>query len=59
MPNLPVKWRRYLYGVGVAFVPLAGLWGWLSDEAAAYAVPLLYAVFMGATALRNVPKDEP
>lgn len=43
--------RRYLYGVAIAFVPLAVWLGWLAPEASPIVVPLIVAIF-------NVPKDE-
>ncbi len=54
MPNLPAVWRRYIYGVGVALVPLSVTFGWLDDNRAAAILGVLYAVFMGGMALRNV-----
>ena len=56
MPNLPAVWRRYIYGVGVALVPLSVTFGWLDDNRAAAILGVLYAVFMGGMALANVPK---
>lgn len=37
--------RRWGYGVAVAFVPLAAIWGWISAEALPLVVPLLVALF--------------
>ena len=37
--------RRYLYGVAIAFVPLAVFLGWLKPEAAPLVVPLIVAIF--------------
>lgn len=42
--------RRYLYGVAIAFVPLAVYLGWLAPEATPIVLPLILA-------LLNVPKD--
>lgn len=42
--------RRYLYGVSIAFVPLAVYLGWIQPEAVPIVVPLAVAVF-------NVPKN--
>lgn len=38
------KVRRYIYVVAIAFIPLAGLWGWISPEAMPLVVPLIMAV---------------
>lgn len=56
MPTISPKWRRYLYGIGVALVPLSVTFGWLDDNRAAAVLGVLYAVFMGGMALANVPK---
>ena len=54
MPTIPPVWRKYLYGVGVALVPLSVTFGWLDDNRAAAVLGVLYAVFMGGMALANV-----
>jgi hypothetical protein len=58
MPTIPAKWRRYLYGVGIAAVPLLVGFGWLDDNMAPAVVGLVYAVFMGGLAAVNVTPDE-
>jgi hypothetical protein len=58
MPTIPAVWRKYLYGVGVALVPLAVGFGWLDDNRAAAVLGVLYAVFMGGMAMVNVNKPE-
>lgn len=57
MPAIPAKWRKWLYGVGIALVPVLVGFGWLEDSAAPAIVGLLYAVFMGGLAVANVPSD--
>ena len=56
MPNIPAKLRHYLYAVGVAFVPVAQVYGWVNDSQAAAIVGLAYAVFMGGLAAANTPR---
>lgn len=41
---LTPAFRRYLYGIAIAFVPLAALWGWISPEALPLVLPLIVAV---------------
>jgi len=43
--------RRWLYGIAIAFVPLAAWLGWLAPEAVPLVLPLILAVF-------NVNKPE-
>lgn len=57
MPSIPAKWRRYLYAVGAAFVPVTVAFGWLNNDQAAALVGVIYAVFMGALAAANTPKE--
>ena len=56
MPAIPAKWRKWLYGVGIALVPVLVGFGWLEDAVAPAVVGLLYAVFMGGLAVANVPR---
>lgn len=57
MPSIPAKWRKYLYAVGIAAVPVLVGFGWLEDSMAPAIVGLLYAVFMGGLAVANTPGD--
>lgn len=36
--------RRWLYGIAIAFVPLAAWLGWISPEAVPLVLPLIIAV---------------
>jgi hypothetical protein len=56
MPNIPSKWRKYLYGVSVAAIPILVLVGWASDELAVALIGLANAVFIGGLAFANTPK---
>lgn len=58
MPAIPAKYRKWLYAVGAALVPVLVAFGWLDDNAAPAILGLIYAVFMGGLAAANVPKDE-
>lgn len=37
--------RRWLYGIAIAFVPVAIFLGWLKPEAAPIVLPLIMAIF--------------
>jgi hypothetical protein len=56
MPNIPSKWRKYLYGVSVAAIPILVLVGWTSDELGVALIGLANAVFIGGLAFVNTPK---
>lgn len=58
MPLMPLKWRRWSYGVGMAVVPLTQAFGWVDDNKAVALAGVLYAVFMGGLALRNARDPE-
>lgn len=58
MPTIPAKWRKYLYGVSAALIPILVIVGWVSDELAVALVGLANAVFIGGLAFANTPKDE-
>lgn len=36
--------RKYIYGVAIAFVPLAVYLGWIEPEASAIVLPLILAI---------------
>lgn len=36
--------RKYVYGVALAFVPVAAYFGWLDAQASVLAIPLLLAL---------------
>jgi hypothetical protein len=58
MPNLPAKWRKYLYGISAATIPVLVIAGWVSDEAAVALIGLANAVFIGGLAFANTdPKS--
>lgn len=58
MPAIPAKYRRWVYGVSVATVPLLVAFGWLDDNVAPAVLGLLNAVFVGGLAFANVPKAD-
>lgn len=57
MPAIPAHYRRWLYAVGIALVPVLVAFGWLEDAVAPAVVGLIYAVFMGGLAVSNVTPD--
>jgi hypothetical protein len=57
MPAIPAKYRRWLYAVGIALVPVLVAFGWLEDSIAPAILGLLYAVFMGGMAAANVTPE--
>ena len=57
MPNMPAKWRKYLYGISIALIPVLGVLGWVSDELVPLLLSLANAVFVGGLALANVTPD--
>ena len=58
MPAIPAKWRKYLYGVSAASIPILVLAGWVSDELGVAILGLANAVFIGSLAFANVPKGD-
>lgn len=58
MPAIPAKWRKWIYGVSVATVPVLVAFGWLTDDKAPAILGLLNAVFIGGLAFSNVPKGD-
>lgn len=56
MPNIPSKWRKYMYGISVAAIPILVIAGWASDELAVALIGLANAVFIGGLAFANTPK---
>jgi hypothetical protein len=57
MPAIPAVWRKWLYAVGIALVPVLVAFGWVDDNVAPAILGLLYAVFMGGLAVANVTAD--
>jgi hypothetical protein len=57
MPTIPAKWRKYLYVVSIAAIPVLVLLGWVRDELEVALSGLAYAVFIGGMAAKNTPKD--
>jgi hypothetical protein len=57
MPTLKPAVRRYLYGISAATIPILVVAGWVSDELAVALLGLANAVFIGALAAHNTPKD--
>lgn len=53
MPNIPSKWRKYLYGVSAATIPVLVVVGWVSDELGVALIGLANAVFIGGLAYAN------
>lgn len=58
MPAIPPKWRKWIYGVSLATIPVLVGFGWLDDNMAPAILGLVNAVFVGSLALSNVPKDD-
>jgi hypothetical protein len=58
MPTIPAKWRRYLYAVSAALIPVLVIAGWVSDELAVALLGLANAVFIGVLATANTPRGE-
>ena len=56
--NLTPKTRRHLYKISAAAIPVLVVAGWVSDELAVALVGLANAVFIGALAAHNTPKDD-
>lgn len=59
MPHLPAVWRKYLYGLSVASIPVLVIVGWVSDELAVALLGLANAVFIGGLAFMNTDSSEP
>ena len=57
MPNLPAKWRKYLYGISAATVPILVLAGWVSYELGVALLGLANAVFIGSLAFANTDPE--
>ncbi len=57
MPNVPVKIRKYLYGISAASIPVLVIAGWVSDELAVALLGLANAVFIGGLAFANTHPD--
>ena len=57
MPMIPAKWRKYLYGVSAASIPVLVVAGWVSDELAVAILGLANAVFIGGLAFANTPME--
>ena len=58
MPNVPVKIRKYLYGISAASIPVLVIAGWVSDELAVALLGLANAVFSGGLAFANTHPDQ-
>jgi hypothetical protein len=58
MPHIPAAWRKYLYGVSAALIPVLVIFGWLSDEVAPALLGLANAVFIGSLAFANTSTDD-
>ena len=57
MPNLPAKWRKYLYGISAATIPVLVIAGWVSDDLAVALIGLANAVFIGGLAFANTDPE--
>jgi hypothetical protein len=51
--NIRAKWRKYLYGVSAAAIPVLVVIGWVSDQVAPALIGLVNAVFIGGLAFAN------
>ena len=58
MPNMPAKWRKYLYGISAATIPVLVIAGWVSDDAAIALIGLANAVFIGGLAFANTTEPD-
>ena len=58
MLDIPAKWRKYLYGVSAAAIPVLVVIGWVSDEVAPALLGLVNAVFIGGLAFANTDPTE-
>ena len=58
MPVIPPVWRKYLYGVSIAVIPVTVIAGWVSDSLGVALGGLAYSVFVGGLAASNVPKSD-
>ena len=58
MPNIPTKWRKYLYGVSAATIPVLVIAGWMSDELGVALIGLANAVFIGGLAFANTHPEQ-
>jgi len=59
MPNLPAPWRKYLYGLSAATIPVLVIVGWVSDELGVALLGLANAVFIGGLAFANTNATDP
>lgn len=57
MPTIPAKWRKYLYAVSTATIPVLVVAGWVSDALAVTLIGLANAVFIGGLAAANTHPD--
>jgi hypothetical protein len=57
MPHMPAKWRKYLYGISAATIPVLVIAGWVSDDAAIALLGLANAVFIGGLAFANTDPE--
>ena len=58
MPAIPTKWRKYLYGVSAASIPVLVIVGWVSDELGVALLGLANAVFIGGLAFANTHPEQ-
>ena len=58
MPNVPLKWRRYIYGVAIPTLPLLVAYGALDNQKAALWLAVVGGVVVPGLALRNAPRDD-
>ena len=58
MPNIPTKWRKYLYGISAASIPVLVLAGWVSDELGVALLGLANAIFIGGLAFANTHPEK-
>lgn len=59
MPAIPPHWRRWIYGVSMATIPVLVAVGWLADDLAPALIGLVNAVLVGGLAFANVPSGVP
>lgn len=58
MPAIPARWRKWIYGVSIATVPVLVAFGVLEESKVASILAMLNAIFIGGLAIANVPKAD-
>lgn len=56
MPAIPARYRKWLYAVSMATIPVLVGFGWVDNNVAPAIIGLANAVFIGGLAMANTPK---